>query len=402
MVGWLSTPRARPTVALLVPVLITMAMLLLAAFAFVAVLAVNNRRVAPEERAAMDRVRWRPALGAPNAAAPDVYHIVLDSFGRPDRIKELWGVEVGDIVTGLEARGFTVSSKAHANYDQTYLSLSSMLNMDYVNPVAEVMADRRSMVPLHELISDSAVADTFKDLGYRRVVFGGNYSATTNLAGVDECRCAPTAFGEFEAVVMALTPLRQRGLGGLEYGPHRRRIEATFAALEAFEPGARPVWVLSHVMAPHVPFVFDRQGRPVAPDWAFSFAFPGRREEFVRGYEEQANYLARRVLQTIDSLLARSARDRRSAVMIVHGDHNARLLTDATTAKAEDGKEVLPVLLAIRWVDSPGSGEIRSLVNVYRELFGRYFGGDPDRLADVGYVSSQNQPYRLIEATVGD
>ena len=89
---------------------------------------------------------------------------------------------------------------------------------------------------------------------------------------------------------------------------------------------------------------------------------------------------------------------RREAVVIVHGDHGPRARFDSTDAARTDPRESLPVLLAIRWPDANTGAQppVVSLVNVYRELFRRYFDSRVTLLPDHAFVSSFRAPYRFI------
>ena len=88
----------------------------------------------------------------------------------------------------------------------------------------------------------------------------------------------------------------------------------------------------------------------------------------------------------------------RDAVVIVHGDHGPRARFDAKDASRTDPRESLPVLLAIRWPDTSTGSQppVLSLVNVYRELFRRYFDSRVTLLPDHAFVSSFRAPYRFI------
>jgi hypothetical protein len=99
--------------------------------------------------------------------------------------------------------------------------------------------------------------------------------------------------------------------------------------------------------------------------------------------------------------LDQSQRAQRDPLIILHGDHGPRREFDADDADGTDASESLPVFLAIRWPRSSRSGRpVRSLVNVYREVFSRYFGASLELLPDRGFVSSFREPFRFVEVTL--
>lgn len=67
---------------------------------------------------------------------PDVYLIVLDSHLRSDVLMETFGLDNSAFITELESMGFNVLDCAMSNYAYTPLSMSSMLNMEYISTLA--------------------------------------------------------------------------------------------------------------------------------------------------------------------------------------------------------------------------------------------------------------------------
>ncbi len=53
---------------------------------------------------------------------PDIYYIILDSYGRADMLKSVYGFDNSSFMNGLEQRGFFVASRSQANYPKTVLS----------------------------------------------------------------------------------------------------------------------------------------------------------------------------------------------------------------------------------------------------------------------------------------
>jgi hypothetical protein len=400
----LTASSFRPLVsALCAPVLAVMATVLSVVGGTVAISALRPQQMDAATLSVLRGIQESPEIRRRHLPAPDVYQILLDGLGRPDVLYDRFGVDLRGSRELLEARGFEIVGNAVANYDQTYLSLASMLNMNYVNALERTMQDLSLRAPLHALIQNNSVATALKTAGYRIVVIGADYGATQDVTVADVCDCPAVVFGEFETVVLGMTPFAKGGLAGLEYIPHRRRILSTLDKLGSFEPASSPAFVLAHVLGPHQPFVLDEGGAAVRPPRAFSFAdgmhFPGTRDEFARGYEAQARYLLRRAAEIADELVARSRNRGRHAVVIIHGDHSVRFRGSTFQPTPTEGLDVLPVLLAIRWSPSQTSPQpVRSLVNVYREFLRRYFDSPIEHLPDRAFVASYATPYRLIEA----
>jgi hypothetical protein len=86
----------------------------------------------------IDRV---PDTISSQEATPDIYYIILDGYGRADMLQALYGFDNSMFVNALEQRGFVVASESQSNYHRTLLSLSSSLNMQYLDRMSSVMRD---------------------------------------------------------------------------------------------------------------------------------------------------------------------------------------------------------------------------------------------------------------------
>ena len=345
-----------------------------------------------------DELKTLPDTAA--AGSPDVYHVIVDGFGRPDVLRDRYALDLSDFVESLTAQGFHVAEEGAANYVQTSLSIGSMLNIGYIDAVAD--PDGTSLRPSFESIQSSPVIAAFKKLGYGFHFVGSIYSALHSHRLADVCDCSYPLIGEFESTVLKGTPWTDIGLAGFDYRAHRQKIQQSFGALEALQPSPRPRLVLAHFLSPHPPFVFDANGGDTVPRRLFAIddgnAFRGAWEEYRDGYREQARYIAHRLLK-VAAHFERISRERgRESIIIIHGDHGPRFRWDVEEAERTDAAESLPVLLAIRWPrGSAPAPAPKSLVNVYRVLFGRYFGAPIEPVPDRSFVSSFRAPYRFIE-----
>ena len=340
------------------------------------------------------------ALPKPEQAAePDVYHLILDGFGRPDVLRDRYGLDLSDIVESLTHRGFDIADHGTANYVQTSLSTASMLNIAYLDPSIDSSATSRQ--PMYELIQRSPVIEAFKRLGYEFHFVGSIYSAMRSHRLADTCDCSYPLIGEFESTLLKGTPWVDIGFAGWDYRPHRKKIHHSFAALEALPPASRARVVIAHFLSPHPPFVFDAEGNDTAPSRLFAIddgsAFRGSWQEYRNGYRDQARYIAARLLRVVDHFDRISRQQGHEAIIIIHGDHGPRFRWDVENAAGTDPVETVPVLLAIRWPRRRPDNPPTSLVNVYRVLFSTYFNARLEALPDRAFVSSFREPYRYIE-----
>ena len=402
--AWIAISVLRTTSAQVMPRYAMVRRMAVLLTALIPVLLVYYYWIAPTRSVAtLPESQELRAVMAQSELLPDVYHIVLDGFGRPDVLAAMYDLDLSSVLRELQGRGFEIAERSGAtNYPQTYLSLASLLNMQYLDSLSAQIPDSLSRVPLNDLIQRSSVIETFKRLDYEIVFFGSDYSATYKHRLADRCECELPWVGEFESMIIQSTPFEQIGLGGVDYRPHRNRVRRTFDMLAALPPSERPRFVFAHIMAPHPPFVFDAQGRDVAPRRSFSFddgsMYRGTAAEYQTGYRDQVQHIASRLLQVLEHLEQLSKVNRRGSVIIVHGDHGPRQRFHAIDVEQTDPIEALPVLLAIRWAQGSAPDQaVTSLVNIYRAFFRRYSNADLQPLPDRSFVSSFQQPYQFHE-----
>lgn len=66
-------------------------------------------------------------------AMPDVYYIILDSYSRPDALLEKHDIDVMPFIHEMEKAGFYYASESQSNYGETFSSLTTSLNMQYLD-----------------------------------------------------------------------------------------------------------------------------------------------------------------------------------------------------------------------------------------------------------------------------
>lgn len=342
----------------------------------------------------------RPIPLQVSSRPPDILHIVVDGMGRSDILRSRFGLDLSAQITELEAQGVKVTPDAVANYSQTYLSLASVLNMQYLDGFGDLATRPGDRWPLERLIQDSAVVRSLKQAGYEFTLVGSDYLATADHEQADVCVCAPVFFGEFEAFTLLLSPLRSFPIWSLAYKEHRQKILESFEAIEHLPTSTKPQLLVAHLLAPHPPFVLDRHGPAPDPPWPFGFhdgkRYGGPRDDYVAGYREQAAFVATRVTASVREFIAR--RPGREVVVFLHGDHGPGLDFDGEAPLGTDTDQRMSILLATRW---PHNGmaqpSVKSPVNLYRALFTHVFGRPMQMLADRSFVSPFSRPYEFTE-----
>ena len=129
------------------------------------------------------------------ARRPDIYFIVFDRYGSADAIQRRFGITGNDLYGWLADQGFQVPADSHASYRATDFSLSSTLNMRYLDElttqIGPVSSDR---TPAQRLLRNHEVGRFLKDQGYTYYNIGSWFDPTrTNVNATRTSRSASRA-----------------------------------------------------------------------------------------------------------------------------------------------------------------------------------------------------------------
>jgi len=350
-----------------------------------------------------------PVEPAASETLPDIYYIILDGYARADILEELYQHDNRDFVEYLSGRGFYVATESRSNYCRTVLSLASSLNMTYLDDLAsQVGLESQNRRPAVNMIWHSEVARFLKGLGYTTVAFetGFWYTEITHADVYLSARWQPDFF---QRGLIGMTPLpflaRQFGVQD-QHGAHRERILYTFDRLPGSSRLDRPVFVFAHIIAPHPPFVFGRQGEEIGSGSRFTLRDGAHiigegaltREEYVARYRDQLLFINSKVSEAVEAILSESSRP---AIIILQADHGPRLMPDWEGAETSSLRERFSILNAYYLPNGEGVQLYDSItpVNTFRVLFNHYFGTELELLEDESYFSTSERPYAFANVT---
>lgn len=162
--------------------------------------------------------------------------------------------------------------------------------------------------------------------------------------------------------------------------------------------------VIVHIVSPHPPFVLDKAGNSIVPNRPYlpgdGEAFGGNSREYQRQYVEQLEYINKRILSAIDSILAESTTP---PVIILQGDHGPGSLLRRDNINDTCIWERSSILNAYLLPGTKVDGVYPEItpVNTFRLIFNNYFGTNYDLLPDLTYFSPQSYPYDFTDVTSG-
>lgn len=342
------------------------------------------------------------------ANTPDIYYIVLDAYARADILEELYGYDNSEFVENLENLGFFVSDKARSNYSQSYFSLSSSLNMEYVNYLTDELGKDSTNTNLtHEMIGDNKVAHFLKETGYGIINFASGWGPTNQLIAADVNYMNTVTFkflgrnlnlNEFYIVFLqttALSPFVKDSLADQV----RSNILYTFDKLTEIPYQRGKKMVIAHINSPHPPYLFDENGEEISEA---VLELAGESFSDRENYLKQLKFVNKKVTDTLKKIIERSEN---KPVIILLSDHGpASILGHPhkwTRPHSEEGIEERMSILYAYYGSEGGDlfGEEATPVNTFRMVFDEYFGTEYGALENKNYFSDYNYMYEFFDVT---
>jgi hypothetical protein len=385
---------------------------LLSIMALVLFLNMSLRLAAPDKRGIFldpERLSFEhqpqehPVLPAESAQFPDIYYIIADAYARNDVVQRYYGYDNSEFIAWLESRGFFVARESWANYPMTFLSLSSALNMRFINDDAARVLERSrgteqfDRTPFYRLIQRPAVAERLQQKGYRYAQVLTHWGGTDRSAAADlRYKFAPFMGDEFGGTLANMTLLRA-------FSPsvdalHHFVADATPRIAEI--PG--PTFAFTHLLLPHNPYVFDHDGQVVASyPLTISLKTQEQAWKLREPYVEQLRYTNTLLRGMIDGILAKSTVP---PIIILQGDHGSSLSMFAAGAQDRGGPEPRERLGILNAYLVPAAMREKlyagiTPVNTFRLLLSTQFGDDLPMLPDTSYFAYYTNPYALRDVT---
>ena len=331
--------------------------------------------------------KWDVPRGGAMTDVPDVYLIMLDGYPRSDTLTNEFAFDNSPFLDSMASLGFEEAAESRSNYDATVFTLASMMNGAQIptlmpNPPAGTTAQFRAV---SRLISNGVRLRDFRIAGYEIVTIPSGYyegALTSADRFIDS--------GELSTFEMQL--LTRGGLPQLFAGvertwlpdQHRSRIRHAFSALGdlAGERGGTPKLVFAHLLTPHMPIAFTKDGGSAEPLPCFpatcSLFDYGDSYGAASGVQmtDQISWVNSAVERTVRTIQARSERP---PVIVIFSDHGLR------NDPADKDEMFRSLFLAA----TPGKSDVfppdMTPVNLLTDLLNAYVGTDLALSTDESY-----------------
>jgi len=340
---------------------------------------------------------------------PDIYYIILDSYSAPRILNNSFGFNDSGFVNFLEEKGFYVATDSASNYPKTFLSVTSTLNMEYLDYLSnhKNSSDQTVVGPL---IENNNVLRFLKNLGYRYYQMGSWWGLTKfnkladknyilekeNKLGINQFSFLALQSTIANPIITRLFP--QKVLG---YTPadKLKRIIYQFETFPEVIKNPGPKFVFSHIIAPHGPYVLGKNCEFVTKNQT-------KDKSDEENYINQLNCINTKIKVVINSILENSGKP---PVIILQSDEGAGFYNERLkpwdnwkTASDTTLKNKFPILAAFYLPNLKKTNLYSSIspVNSFRVILNDYFSTNLPLLEDKHYIFLDlNHLYQFIDIT---
>lgn len=309
---------------------------------------------------------------------PSIHLILWDGYPGFRSLSEYFKFDNNDLKSYLQSNLYYVADHNHSNYYQTYISVNSLLNMQYISYLHQVPLNEYNTVMHHlQQIDENAVVNFLKSNQYH---FYNN--SIFEIDGKEVHHHNPK-FKSSESIHFNQTFHKRmekdhlwkfiKGRFKFDFAYRRIVLQQHLQNLSTIENllKARPQtphFTYSHIIMPHDPYFTDSIGVLLDRE----LAGKANNEELYVSYIKYTNLKIKEIVKHL-------SQTEPNAIVIIMSDHGYREYTAAT-----DQHRKFDNLLAVHFPDTNYStlNKINSNVNLFRIILNQYFSQQLPSLKD--------------------
>jgi hypothetical protein len=262
---------------------------------------------------------------------PDIYFVIADEYAGQQELSDVFHFDNSAFINALQKRGFYVLNNSMSNYNYTPFCMASTLSMHYLKGIEGRNSSKKDRQICYQLINQNPVINFFKNQGYTFknlsvFQFNDDLPLTTSpffLTGKD-LLTSQTFLSRldrdirFNLVTKYHIKSEMQTLANTELNSIRSIYDHTKE--EVTKESSHPRFIYTHLMMPHYPYFFDRNGKmnPVEK------LMEGQ-QVLQKEYIDYLQYSNNQFIKLIDYILTNS---KKPPIIIFMGDHGFRHFID--------------------------------------------------------------------------
>jgi len=260
----------------------------------------NNKKIIPKDLFKNEAVL--------NKGFPPIYYIILDEYASIQTIKELFNYDNFPFKGALIQKGFYVNDWQTTS-EHTHEVIASVLNIGYHKRNASARENFKA-------IQDNLVSDYLKKKNYKIIQYPPwRYERSFIIQNADSIIKVSkigirAKLEDFNSKILFSSLLRRYISQNLNF--YRTAVNHIFSSVSDVHKKyeEQPFFVYAHILSPHAPFIFDKNGEDI-----------GIQNNGNRYYLGQYIYMNNRVLALVNKLLQIH---NGNCVIVVQSDHGPR------------------------------------------------------------------------------
>jgi len=262
---------------------------------------------------------------------PDIYLVIADGYPGKDQLREILHFDNRLFEEELRARGFHITDSSLANYNYTFFSMGSILNLNYLANIKGSIQNKDNIPAGNKILKDNQVLKFLRQQGYEFYNYSlfdlkNSKAITKPTFWINDTR--PITMQTFlsrlnrDLGFHLISTLNIRPADSYPPDQDLKNNELVFA--ETIKTSANrkqgPKFVYTHLVMPHHPYYFDSTGRKTPlENLTKLYAFD---KAAAVSYLVYSN---KKYLELIDSILVHSIKP---PVIMLVSDHGFREITE--------------------------------------------------------------------------
>jgi hypothetical protein len=321
----------------------------------------------------------------------------LDEYAGSKVLSETYNYENNEFIDFLSDNGFSTPQETQSNYVVSFLSLSSALNMQYVNFYTdEVGINSKDRRIAYNLIHENRVMQILESNGYSTFSVDSNWGPTNAIKIADHNLCEKSPAFNSELLTMVLSTSMLKPIYTELFLPsERERTLCIFSELPQIQfESKKPIFVLAHIMLPHGPYIWGPNGEHKKIDSLNVLDIA----EDKQGYVDQLKFTNKMVQEMVEKIIYEN---KKSKIIIIQSDHGNAVPMDWENPNEKMKHDRMSNINYIFVADKNRSSLYDNMtpVNTFRVLFNSYFDTNFDVLDDRVFFSTYVKPYDFTGIT---